>query len=52
MAWLYDVFSVRTLSALLGVVELSTAALIAIKPWRHGCRSRAAFSQPAFSSPP
>ncbi|HMZ13967.1 MAG TPA: DUF417 family protein [Mycobacterium sp.] len=33
MAWLYDVFSVRTLSALLGVVELSTAALIAIKPW-------------------
>ena len=33
MAWLYDVFSVRTFSALLGVVELSAAVLLAIKPW-------------------
>lgn len=33
MSWLYHVFSVRSFSALLGVVELSTAALLAVKPW-------------------
>jgi uncharacterized membrane protein YkgB len=33
MSWLYDFFSVRTFSALLGVFELAAAALIAIKPW-------------------
>lgn len=33
MSWVYDLFSVTTFSALLGVVELATAALIAIKPW-------------------
>lgn len=33
MSWLYEIFSVRSFSAVLGVVELSTAALLAIKPW-------------------
>jgi reactive chlorine resistance protein C len=33
MSWLYDVFSVRTFSSLLGVFELAAAALIAVKPW-------------------
>ena len=33
MGWLYGIFSVDTLSALLGVVELLTAALLAVKPW-------------------
>jgi reactive chlorine resistance protein C len=33
MSWLYDVFSVRTFSTLLGVFELAAAALIAVKPW-------------------
>lgn len=33
MSWVYDVFSVTTFSAVLGVVELVTAALIAVKPW-------------------
>lgn len=33
MSWLYGIFSVRSFSALLGVVELSVAALLAIKPW-------------------
>ncbi|MBB2989391.1 putative membrane protein YkgB [Mycolicibacterium iranicum] len=33
MSWAYDVFSVNTFSALLGVVELTAAALIAVKPW-------------------
>lgn len=32
MAWLYDIFSVTALSALLGVVELTVAVLLAIKP--------------------
>lgn len=32
MGWLYDVFSVTTLSALLGVVELTVAVLLAVKP--------------------
>lgn len=33
MGWLYDIFSVHTFSALLGVFELAAAALLAIKPW-------------------
>ncbi len=33
MGWLYTVFSVGTFSALLGVFELSAAALLAAKPW-------------------
>jgi len=33
MSWLYDLFSVRTLSALLGVVEVAAAVLIALAPW-------------------
>ena len=33
MSWVYDVLSVTTFSAVLGVVELAIAALIAVKPW-------------------
>ena len=33
MGWLYDIFSVYTFSALLGVFELAAAALLAVKPW-------------------
>jgi len=33
MSWVYDVFSVTTFSAVLGVVELAIAVLIAVKPW-------------------
>ena len=33
MSWVYDVFSVTAFSSLLGVVELVTAGLIAVKPW-------------------
>jgi len=33
MSWLYDVFSVTTFSALLGLFELAAAALLAVKPW-------------------
>jgi uncharacterized membrane protein YkgB len=33
MSWLYDLFSVTTFSALLGVVEVATAVLLAVKPW-------------------
>jgi uncharacterized membrane protein YkgB len=33
MSWLYDIFSVYTFSALLGVFELAAAVLIAVKPW-------------------
>ncbi|MDG4663439.1 DUF417 family protein [Mycobacterium sp. 236(2023)] len=33
MSWVYDIFSVTTFSSLLGVLELATAALIAVKPW-------------------
>ena len=32
MGWLYDIFSVHTCSALLGVFELAAAALLAVKP--------------------
>lgn len=33
MGWLYDIFSVRTFSSLLGVFELAAAVLLAVKPW-------------------
>lgn len=33
MSWLYDIFSVRAFSTVLGVVELSAAALLAVRPW-------------------
>lgn len=32
MSWLYDIFSVSTLSAMLGVFEIFTALLLAVKP--------------------
>ena len=32
MSWLYDIFSVRTFSTLLGIFELTAALLIAVKP--------------------
>ena len=33
MSWVYDVFSVTTFSAMLGVVEVTAAVLLAVKPW-------------------
>ncbi|GAY16351.1 YkgB family protein [Mycobacterium sp. shizuoka-1] len=33
MSWVYGIFSVTTFSAILGVVELATAALLAVRPW-------------------
>jgi reactive chlorine resistance protein C len=33
MGWLYNIFSVYTFSALLGVFELAAAVLLAVKPW-------------------
>jgi reactive chlorine resistance protein C len=33
MSWLYDFFSVTTFSTLLGVLEVATALLLAVKPW-------------------
>ncbi|BBZ76427.1 hypothetical protein MANY_17640 [Mycolicibacterium anyangense] len=33
MSWVYVLFSVPVFSAVLGVVELATAALLALKPW-------------------
>ena len=36
MSWVYSIFSVTTFSAILGTVELTFAALIAIKPWKPG----------------
>lgn len=33
MSWVYDIFSVGTFSALLGVFELAAAVLLAVKPW-------------------
>jgi hypothetical protein len=33
MSWVYDVFSVSTFSALLGVFEIGAAVLLAVKPW-------------------
>ncbi|ORA82202.1 hypothetical protein BST28_04205 [Mycolicibacter kumamotonensis] len=33
MGWVYSVFSVGTFSSLLGVVEITTAVLLVLKPW-------------------
>ena len=33
LSWVYEVFSVTAFSSLLGVVEVSTAVLLAMKPW-------------------
>ena len=33
MSWVYDVCSVTTFSSLLGVLEVGTAVLLAVKPW-------------------
>ena len=33
MSWIYDVVSVTTFSTLLGVLEVATAVLLAVKPW-------------------
>ena len=33
MSWVYDIFSVTAFSTVLGVVELATALLLAVKPW-------------------
>ncbi len=33
MSWVYDIFSVTAFSSMLGVLELTTAALLAVKPW-------------------
>jgi uncharacterized membrane protein YkgB len=33
MSWMYDLMSVTTFSTLLGVVEVSAAVLLIVKPW-------------------
>ena len=33
MSWLYEIFSVYTFSALLGVFEIAAAVLLVVKPW-------------------
>lgn len=33
MGWLYGIFSVQTFSSILGVVEITTAVLLMVKPW-------------------
>lgn len=33
MSWIYEIVSVGTFSSILGVIELTTAALLAVKPW-------------------
>ncbi|ATO68878.1 MULTISPECIES: YkgB family protein [Mycobacteriaceae] len=33
MSWLYEFFSVTTFSSLLGVVEVTAAVLLVVKPW-------------------
>jgi reactive chlorine resistance protein C len=33
LSWVYEVFSVTAFSTLLGIVEVSTAVLLAVKPW-------------------
>jgi uncharacterized membrane protein YkgB len=33
MSWLYNIFSVNTFSALLGVFEIAAAVLLVVKPW-------------------
>ncbi len=33
MSWVYNIFSASAFSTVLGVVELTTALLLAVKPW-------------------
>ena len=33
MSWVYEIFSVYTFSALLGVFEIAAAVLLAVRPW-------------------
>jgi reactive chlorine resistance protein C len=33
MSWVYEIFSVSTFSALLGVFEITAAVLLVVKPW-------------------
>ena len=33
MSWVYGIFSVTAFSTMLGVIELATAVLLAVKPW-------------------
>lgn len=33
LSWVYDMFSVTQFSTMLGVLELATAAMLAVKPW-------------------
>ncbi|HJT94850.1 MAG TPA: DUF417 family protein [Mycobacterium sp.] len=33
ISWLYEIFSVYTFSALLGVMEIAAAVLLVVKPW-------------------
>lgn len=33
MSWVYDVFSVTAFSSLLGIVEITIAVLLSVKPW-------------------
>jgi uncharacterized membrane protein YkgB len=46
LSWLYGVFSVRELSAVIGVVEVSAAILLALRPWsaRAGAAGAAVIS--------
>ncbi|MGK8236515.1 YkgB family protein [Roseovarius sp. MS2] len=46
LSWLYGVFSVRGLSAAIGVVEVSAAILLALRPWsaRAGAAGAAVIS--------
>jgi uncharacterized membrane protein YkgB len=36
LSWLYDLADVRTASAVIGIVEILTAVLIALRPWKAG----------------
>ena len=52
MSWLYEIFPVNTFSALLGVVEITTAVLLAIKPLYPRLSVWAACWTSDFSSSP
>jgi uncharacterized membrane protein YkgB len=52
MSWVYDVFSVTAFSSLLGVVELATAALLAVKPWHPKLSIAGSLMAIGLSSPP
>jgi hypothetical protein len=52
MSWLYEIFTVNTFSALLGVVEITTAVLLAIKPLSPRLSVLGSMLAIALSSPP